>query len=550
MKSKRHVLQKLLSIRWPSIGVPSYIALERRIKLLAKALAAPGGISDDASHARLLCMPYRAPGLVAGGDERSGPLLLLPFLVLLSLLISGCAPSFRITGRDPNDPTWTRGQSETAIAAGYGNYYGYITVAYNDDTGNESTVLYPPGSRRVLAGASLMGWSYSTDRGQTWQHGTKVAPSPSFPVLWGDPAIATFVFDPKFVFMSNLAVAASKFPPGGITGPLVNPNGSSPIGGACIARSGDGGVTFGLQQCVFTRDLDFYDGGSMASSIHGEVFAGFVNVTRNRIDIWRSPAADGVFTLMPDPFPGHAMITHPRLRVELVSGDLYAMARDNFGTLYINRFAGGQWQQPRVAGTGAQRYPNVALSDRTLRTGPQFSFDIGAPFIDDGRDAVRVLYTVQNAGGLHVVGSMCYADLRSDCFPAPGWTTDFPGDQFNPNMRAFSFLWMEPAWKATFVSRDSDPVGNTVLVHIADLQAHPDGSHALTTARLLDPQVPCPDTRSTGGYWGDYNDLQFIGADRGSGVARFLYTFSDSTAGCVARETFTSTHVHVQGVIR
>jgi hypothetical protein len=471
-------------------------------------------------------------------------------LVLLVLLVAGCVPGFPITGRGVADPTWSRGQSETAVAAGYGTYYGYITVAYNDDTGNESTVLYPPGSRRVLSGASLMGWSYSTNRGQTWQHGAKVAPSPEFPVLWGDPAVTTFVFDPKFVFMSNLAVSAQKFPAGGITGPLQNPNGSSPIGGACIARSGDGGVTFGLQQCVFTRELDFYDGGSMASSIRGEVFAGFVNVTRNRIDIWRSPAADGVFTLMPDPFPGHAMTTHCRLRVELVTGDLYAMALDVSGTLYINRFTGGAWQQPRVAGSGVQRYPNVNLADRTVRTGPQFSFDVGAPAIDDGRDAIRILYTVSAAGRLRVVASMCYADLRSDCFPAPGWGVDLPGDQFNPNVRAFSFLWMEPAWKATFVSRDSDPAGNTLLVRIGDLVAHPDGSHGFAPVRLLDPQVPCPDTRSSGGYWGDYNDLQFIGVDRGSGVARFLYTFSDSTAGCVARDTFTSSHLHVRGVIK
>ncbi len=538
-------------MRSRSVGVPRDIALEHRRRLFDRALAAGRGFADDASRAALLRdIPCWVPGVGTRREDRWGPSSFLASLVLLILLVAGCVPGFRITGRDPADPTWTRSQSETAVAAGYGPYYGYITVAYNDDTGNESTVLYPPGSRRVLAGASLMGWSYSTDRGRTWRYGGKVAPSSPFPVLWGDPAIATFVFDPKFVFMSNLAVAASKFPSGGITGPLYNPDGSSPIGGACIARSGDGGVTFRPQQCVFTRDLDFYDGGSMASSIHAEVFAGFLNYTRNRIDIWRSPAADSLFTLMPDPFPGHAMTTHPRLRVELVSGDLYAMALDNFGTLYINRFTGGAWQQPRVAGTGAQRYPNVALSDRTVRTGPQFSFDIGAPSIDDGRDAVRILYTVQAAGRLRVAGSMCYADLRSDCFPAPGWAADPPGDQFNPNVRAFSFLWMEPAWKATFVSRESDPAGNTVLVRIGDLVAHPDGSHAFATTRLLDPQVPCPDTRSSGGYWGDYNDLQFIGADRGSGVARFLYTFSDSTAGCIARDTFTSHHVHVQGVIQ
>lgn len=466
---------------------------------------------------------------------------------LLLLLCAGCTPGFRITGQNSLDPTWSRGQSETSIAAGYGLYYGYITVTYNDETGTESTILFPPGSRHVFAGASLMGWSYSTDRGRTWQYGGKVLPNAPFPVLWGDPAITTFIYDPKFVFFSNLAVAASKFPPGGIVGSLGNPDGSSPIGGACIARSSDGGVTFALHQCVFTETLDFYDGGSMASTIHADVFAGFINFTRSRIDIWRSPSADGQFVLLPDPFPGHTMTTHPRLRVELVTGNLYVMARDVFGTLYVNRFVNGAWQQPRVAGTSAMRYPDVSLSDRTLRTGPQFSFDIGAPAIDDGRDAVRVLYTVQDGGRLRLAASMCYADLRADCFAAPGWRSDSPGDQFSPNVRAFSFLWMPPAWKATFVSREANPSGNTVLVRMGDLVSQLNGLHAFPTQGLLDAQVPCPDQR---GYWGDYHDLQYIGVDRGSDIMRFLFTFTDSTAGCSVRDTFTSTHVHVRGVIK
>ena len=468
-------------------------------------------------------------------------------LGLLLLSLTGCVSGFLITGRNDQDPTWDRTQSETSVAAGYGSYANYVTVTYNDLTGNATTVLYPTGSRRVLSGASLMGWSYSRDHGRTWTYGGKVTPSREFPVLWGDPAITTFVFDPRFVFLSNLAVAASKFPSGGIEGPLSNPDGSSPIGGACIARSDDGGVAFALRQCVATPQLDFYDGGTMASSIHGETFAAYVNVTRDRIDVWRSPAVDAPFVMLPDPFPGRFMVTHARLRVELVTGNLYVMALDTAGTLLINRFVGGSWQTPRVAGSAAHRYPDVVLSDRRVRTGPQFSFDVGAPFVDDGRDAVRVLYTVQRGGRLRLSGSMCYADLRSDCFDAPGWRTDLPGDQWSPNVRAFAFLWVEPAWKATFVSRDTAPDGNTVLVRISDLVAQPDGQHGFPHGGLLDPQVPCPDGR---GYWGDYHDLQFIGRESGWSPAGFLYTFSDSTQGCVSRDQFISRHLHVRGVAR
>src|SRR5262250_2360721 len=89
-------------------------------------------------------------------------------LGLVVLLGAGCA--FRIAGQNQADHTWRRTQSETAIASGYGNYYGFITVTYNDETGTEETILFTPSSRTVLSGASLMGWSYSTDRAKTWTY--------------------------------------------------------------------------------------------------------------------------------------------------------------------------------------------------------------------------------------------------------------------------------------------------------------------------------------------------------------------------------------------
>ncbi len=456
--------------------------------------------------------------------------------------LAACAHGFRITGQNAEDPTWSRGQSETSVAAGYGPYAGHIVVAYNDLTGTEETILFPPGSRKVLSGASLMGWSYSADGGRTWRYGGKVAPNELFPVLWGDPAVASSIYDPRYVFLSNLATAASKFPAEGITGSLVNADGSSPIGGACLARSSDGGTTFPPLQCLFTGDLDFYDGGHMATNLRGETFVGYVNITKARVDAWRSPAIDGAFALLPDPFPGHAVTIHPRLRAELFSGDLYVLALDSSGTLLLNRWTNGAWQQPQVAATGAAGYPNIAFSNRSLRTGPQFSFDVGAASMPDGRDAVRVLYAAPDGGRLRVKGSMCFADLRA-CFDAPGFQVDLPGDQFSPNVRAFTFPWVEPAWKATFVSRDASPAGGVVTVRAGDLVVQPDGKHGFPTRQVLDVMVPCPDNR---GYWGDYHDLQWTGVE--GGAMRFLYTFTDSSAGTCVRDQFTSSPVHVMGV--
>jgi len=81
-------------------------------------------------------------------------------------------------------------------------------------------------------------------------------------------------------------------PAGGIDGPL-----NSYLGGACIARSTDGGLIFGIAQCVSSNN-DFYDGSSMVaagSAYDRSVFAAFRDVDQNRIDVWRSPNDTGQF---------------------------------------------------------------------------------------------------------------------------------------------------------------------------------------------------------------------------------------------------------------
>ena len=104
------------------------------------------------------------------------------------------------------------------------------------------------------------------------------------------------------------------------------------IGGACFARSTDGGITFQNYQCVSnnvknstpnTEKGHFYDGGSMASSRQGEIFAGFMDYTTGQIDVYRSPDANGTFKLLPNPFPNMDIYNHARLRVDLATGALY-----------------------------------------------------------------------------------------------------------------------------------------------------------------------------------------------------------------------------------
>jgi hypothetical protein len=106
-------------------------------------------------------------------------------------------------------------------------------------------------------------------------------------------------------------------------------------------------------------------------------------------------------------------------------------------------------------------------------------------------------------------------------------------------------LTIPPVWAATFVSRDEAPSGNTVIIRRGAPTVLPDGSRSMVAFKLADQGLVCSDTR---GYWGDYDDLQFIGFVKNTTTVQFLRAFTDSSAGCIERLKFESRHVHVRGV--
>lgn len=475
------------------------------------------------------------------------------FWVLFLLIATASLADDHVTGKNSQDVTWRRGQSETAVnVSNVPVQRQIITVTYNDDTKTERTILYTPTDRKVLVGASLMGWSNSTDGGNTWKYGGKVPPPPGWPVLWGDPSIESDFADQRFVFIANLAVPASKMPKGGIQGPL-----NDFLGGACIARSQDGGLTFKIAQCVSSKN-DFYDGSSIVaagSSTNRSVFAAFRDVTQNRIDVWASPSDTGVFQLLPDPFPGIPIGSHPRLRFDPLSNSLYVAALGlNDNKIYINRFV-NSWGSPVLASAyQSVGNPDIQLSDRVLRTGYQFSFDIG-PSSATEHDGLRFAYTVfdQGSNRFYIRGGYCNFDLTG-CADAPEWGTtpgnfNLEGDQFNPNVRAFTgFLNVPGAWKLSYMTREDAPTGNTVAFRQGNLTVLANGTRLFVPHNLFGDELSCPDTRSAGGYWGDYNDLQFAGVDQ-NGLPLFMLAFTDSTKGCLTRWTYVSHHVHVTAPI-
>lgn len=462
-------------------------------------------------------------------------------------LLTGCGESRPVTGTDPESTDSKFDQSETALTTAYAGGQDIVIAAYNDGTDGTPAITYTQTTRTVLPGASMMGWSYSVNAGENWKYGGKVLPPKDWAVLWGDPALTTSHTHYGIVFMSNLAIPSSKMPPAGVSGPV-----NDYMGGACIARSTDGGKHFQVY-AMLTNESHFYDGGSMAASQTGEIYASFVDVDTNRIDVWRADNDGGQFKLMPTPFGAMKMYSHPRIRTSPYDGTLYVAAQASDYAVYLTRWNGNSWSNPIRASDGAvELYPHIKFMTGTeLRTAGQFSFDIGAASTEDSRDAIRVMYTQRDpkTGRLFVTASYGKPDL-SKFWAAPEWGTtpgnlNTPGDQFNPNVRAWPGIFgVPPVWKAVYVNRDPKASDKVDLCQ-GNLAYLPNGTRIYVPFNAVSAIPVCPDLR---GYWGDYDDLEMIGFDSGS-IARFLRTISDSSQGCVQRWEYTSHHVHVSAGI-
>ncbi len=483
----------------------------------------------------------------------------------LAMLATGCATTGLVTGN--TEATLASAQSETTSTTTYAGGQHRVLVSFNDETGTGATLSYGPSSRKILAGTSLMGWAVSQDSGKTWAYTGKVTPSANWPVLWGDPAMTTSGASYAVAFISNLAIPKAKFPAGGINGAVTYGAIGAYIGGACIARSTDGGKTFALYQCFGNtepnaNDADatkghFYDGGSMASTPSGEVFAAYVDVTTSRIDVWRAPNHNAQFARIAEPFPGMVAVTHARLRAS-PDGSLYAattIAAQGGLIVYLNRYRNGNWGTPVQASEYMVAYPlidfgaSVAGAPLTVRTGPQFSFDIGAAS-EDGHDAIRMLVTRRDSAStrLFVDGSACAADLGA-CHPVPQWRAgpSSPGatplDVFNPNVAAWrGFIGLPPQWTSSFYERygQSTTTVNLGRMYLTYLNGAPFGIPVDIAKKI----PVCSDQR---GYWGDYDDMLLVGFDN-STPAFVRFTSTDAGKGCSKRWTYISQHLHVQAV--
>ena len=197
---------------------------------------------------------------------------------------------------------------------------------------------------------------------------------------------------------------------------------------------------------------------------------------------------------------------------------------------------------------------NVALgptiqvgNDQAIRTGPQFSFDVG-------HDEVRFIYTVRlNDGDLALATSVCTLDLQDafGCNWQPGWgtgaslaVTNHAGVQFNPVLKWAPSQTGE-YWQVVYQTTDPELPG-TVAVRQALLDRGTSGQPVFRSEPLVPARQACPSLGSQ--YWGDYDDLQQYGRNA---IGRPLYVtaFTQSYAGCDDQQYWDSHHVHVGSIV-
>jgi hypothetical protein len=181
-----------------------------------------------------------------------------------------------------------------------------------------------------------------------------------------------------------------------------------------------------------------------------------------------------------------------------------------------------------------------------MRTGPQFSFDVGTPSVNQD-DAIRVTYTSRSIAVRKFLRSVrCTADLA--CSITHEWSTSsYQGQQWNPVVRAQrGFIGVPAVWKVSFSSTqdDPDPSGSTLGFYQGGLVVTGSGARFFPVGNLIYRREVCPDTR---GYWGDYDDVQVLSISA-SGSTTFLRSMSDSQPSCSYQWDFTSSPLHVSGV--
>jgi hypothetical protein len=492
----------------------------------------------------------------------------------------------RITGVTSSDTSWYNIQAETAVDVSiFLDQTTVATVAFNDTTNASLSTNCSSANaklqfcqnapfRRIRKGASLMGWATSSNQGSSWSfHSANQfgLPPSNWSVLWGDPAIAVApggtATTANHAYLTQIAVPMAKM--GGKHAPTDHIDGQITdgdfLGGGCIARSLDRGVTFttsntdcfchttGTPDCAAPAEP--FDGGAITVTANGYVYAAWVawpypQSSNTHIDVYRASSLDGNFTrLSNDPFPGRHP-GHPKLATW--NNTVYLLSNDETNHIVITKQTPPDttWATAQVSSftTLSNVDSSVTLGNNyKIRNANNAEFGIGNPTTLGGDD-IRIVYQTYFANKWMLGTWIC--DLNLNCNDAGvGWSTFWvAGDQFMPTMAAFGGVpaWgLPPVFEAVYWSREYDPTGNIVVLTRGRLDVS-GGSRVWVQGTVVASQIPCPTNPSGGGpgYWGDYIGAKYL--DYPSGP-RFITGFMDSTWGCDERWGYHARHTHISG---
>jgi hypothetical protein len=441
-------------------------------------------------------------------------------------------------------------QSEAVTAISRDGAGFVVTVGYNDKTTGISNpdITYPAGRSGdkddIKRGVSLMGWSFSTDGGFTFNYGGRVKPPAGWSAIWSDPALAKVSIDDPFVYYAQVAssdAGFSSFPfnqqtqAGYDAATDTLKNIAPPPDSHCIARSMDRGKTFPDVACV--KEIhNLADATTLAAGLNPsgarEVFLS--SLAGIPLRVWRMNGDTMQFIEeLEVPLPSGTDAcnkAHPRIRV--ASGSLYVMCATSIGRLVGNTFdlTTRNWRGAQVLATGLTETLGVGIRFTT-----SFSFDIGrvgTTSFGQPINKVRVIYDVDDgAMGMNLVTRECNLDLSGCSAEIPEWSTrNLFGSEVAPSLRfgggSWTVAWMEAALGA---------VGPAV----ARLET-------LGTTRRMNTIFPNPTAvpcfQLGFGYWGDYNEIDSFGD------GRFFVPYTVNGPGCRFQGKFLADH-HVGGSV-
>lgn len=453
----------------------------------------------------------------------------------------------------PYDTASTR-QSETAIVASRSFIFPVLVTAFNDYS-VASTGVPEFDANFYRRGVSLMGWSTSGDVGTTWDYRGKLRPPPGWSALWGDPSLAVDPNQPNVVYYAQMGISDARWniQAGGADEiPRLSfvPN----VDGICVAKSTDGGVTFGAPSCFessFSTSLPLsnqvVDRTSIVVDGTGAVYVAFIDAVplpgTRRVRVYRTNVAGDLatFSALPDPpFGGQST---PRLVWE--SGQRVWVG-SLASTVKLSRYDGTTWATVDASAlcgvppTGVQ--DDVAFASTRLRTGHEYDFSIG--FRSSTSLVVGVVFQLARPsdpqarflqlGFLTSLGS-CTTSPALSTIQAPG-TQLMPSLNYKTRRTSTQPGGLDPEWWLSYYTTEGVVDSADKYLRVEAQRVQFDGIAGLQFATFLTPPdwYACPTnpTVDQGGYWGDYFDLTQVQDLQGAWWSVAAFTSSRPAPPC------------------